>query len=49
MIKYKIKKHKQLGCYILWKESYSKYGMGCRGIYHGTKEECKIKKKELIF
>lgn len=43
MIKYTISKHEQLGCYVLWKEKdYSS-----RGIFHGTKQECENKLKEV--
>ena len=48
-MKYSIKKHKQLSelhnkdVYVLWKEC--KYG--CRGIFQGTKEDCKDRLKEM--
>lgn len=49
MIKYTIKKHKQLSelhnkdIYVLWKES--KYGS--RGIFQGTKQQCEEKLREI--
>lgn len=51
MIKFSISKHKQLSelnnkdIYVLWKES----DYGCRGIYQGSKKNCKIKLKELKY
>lgn len=53
MIKYSISKHKQLSelnnkdVYVLWKENKTKYGMGIRGIFQGTKKECEEKLKEI--
>ena len=46
MIKYSIKKHKQLGCYVLWKEGSGHNSFGCRGIFHGTKQECEAELKK---
>ena len=57
-IKYYIQKHnnlgdKVIGNYVLWKESHSEHeygccnGYGCRGIFQGTREECKMKLKEV--
>lgn len=37
---YSIKKHKQLGEYVLWKEISSEHGFAVKGIFKGTKKEC---------
>ena len=51
-IKYSIKKHNNLGDkvegnYVLWKEVESERGWGVKGIFQGTKEECKNKLNEI--
>lgn len=50
MINYSIKKHKQMGCYILWKDIENKRSYASHCIYQGTRKECeeelnKIKNK----
>lgn len=40
MVKYKIQKHKQLDCYILWKDVINEKNMACKCLYQGTKKEC---------
>ena len=51
MIDYSISYNKNMDCFILWKEYYSKHGYGFLGIYHGSKTECQKlmqeKKEEL--
>ena len=53
MIKYSIKKHKQLtelnnkDIYVLWLEGAGNNSFGCRGIFQGTKQECEEKLKEI--
>ena len=53
MAKYKIQKHKQLtdlnnkDVYIIWKETKSEHGYGTKGIYQGTKDECKKKLEQI--
>jgi len=44
---YSIKKHKQLGEYVLWKEIISEHGFAVKGIFNGTKKECEAKLKEI--
>lgn len=46
-IKYSIEKHKQLNCYVIWKELVRDKGFNVLGIFHGTKKECQEKLKEL--
>ena len=48
MIKYTISFHKQMNCYILWKECDSKHGFCVRGIYKGTYKECLEHRKDMI-
>ena len=45
IVEYKIQKHKQLGCYVVWCETKTekkddRKGYGCKGVFRGTKEEC---------
>ena len=47
MVKYTIEKHKQMNCYILWKNVKRDHSYGCRGIFQGTRKECKEKLKEI--
>ena len=44
---YSIKKYKQLGEYVLWKEINSEHGFAVKGIFKGTKKECEKKLKEI--
>lgn len=51
-VKYTIEKHHKLGKsvngnYVLWKEVISERGYGIKGIFQGTKQECKEKLKEI--
>ena len=53
MIKYEIKLHKQLSLlngklvYVLWKKVSGEHGYCTRGIYQGTKKECKEELKKI--
>lgn len=40
MVKYKIQKHKQLGQYVVWRESKTEHGLGIKGVFQGSKKEC---------
>ena len=40
IIKYSISKHKQLGCYVVWCESRTENGYGCKGVFQGSRKEC---------
>ena len=46
-IKYYIKKHKQLNCYVLFKYIHYKNGYGVKGIYFGTRQECEEEKERI--
>lgn len=46
MVKYSIKKHKQLDKYVVWQENQSNRSFGCKGIFQGTKKECEEFLKE---
>lgn len=39
--KYTIQKHKQLGCYVVWCETKTEHGYGAKGVFQGTRQECK--------
>lgn len=47
IIKYTIEKHKQLGKYVVWKETKSEHGYGVKGVFQGTRQECKNYLEEL--
>ena len=38
--KYTLQKHKQLGKYVVWKETKTEHGIGVKGVFQGTKKEC---------
>ena len=40
IVKYKIEKHKE-GYYVVWCETKTEHGYGSKGVFQGTKEECK--------
>ena len=46
-VNYSIKKHKQLGKHVLWKEISSEHGFAIKGIFNGTKKECEDRLKEI--
>lgn len=47
IIKYVIQKHKQLtelnkeDTYVVWKETKTEHGYGVKGVFQGTKKDCK--------
>ena len=41
IMKYSISKHKQLDCYVVWCETKTDNGYGCKGVFQGTRQECK--------
>ena len=45
---YSIKKHKQLGEYVVWKESKTEHGFGVKGVFQGTKQECQEYLEKLL-
>jgi hypothetical protein len=46
-VKYTIEYHNLMKKYILWKEVNSDKGFCVKGIYAGTKKECREKLKEI--
>ena len=40
IVKYEIKRHKQMNCYIVWKNSKTENGLGCKGVFFGTRQQC---------
>ena len=40
IMKYSISKHKQLDCYVVWCETKTNNGYGCKGVFQGTRKEC---------
>lgn len=47
MVSYSIKRHKQMGCYILWKDIENKRSFASNCMYQGTRKECEEKLKEI--
>ena len=48
MIKYTINYHKQMNCYIVWKETWNKKSGGVYSLFKGTYKQCLEYRKNML-